>query len=404
MSHYTMRDFTSPDLKQNPFPVLKELRTTAPLYRFEIPNGKHAWMVTRYDDVLAIIKDPRIVKDIRRVLPPESAASFISRSDALSMIRFHMLSSDPPDHTRLRRLVSKVFTPRMIEQLRPRVQQITDELLDQVQSQGQMDLISDFAFPLPITVICEMLGVPVEDRQKFRVWSNAFVDRSGLFQEDTEELPELGEFVHYLQALIKEKRERPDDRLVSQLVRVEEAGDKLSENELISMIFLLLVAGHETTVNLIGNGVLELLQHPDQWHQLQADPSLVRTAVEEILRYTSPVMVGTGRWASENIEMHGTVIAKGDLVWISLMAANTDPERFSAPEELDITREENEHLAFGKGIHYCLGAPLARLEGQVALLTLVRRLPDLHLKVQPEELRWRPGLLIHGLQELPVAF
>ncbi len=380
------------------------LAMTAPLYRFEMSNGKHAWMVTRYDDALAIIKDPRIVKDIRRVLPPESESNGVSGSDVLSMLRFHMLSSDPPDHTRLRRLVSKVFTPRMIEQLRPRIQHITDELLDQVQAQGQMDLISDFAFPLPITVICEMLGVPVEDRLKVRTWSNAFLDRSGLFQADTAELPGLSEFVRYLQALIKEKRERPDDRLVSQLVRIEEAGDKLSENELISMIFLLLIAGHETTVNLIGTGVLELLQHPDQWRKLQADPSLVGTAVEEILRHTSPVMVGTARWASEDIEMHDTVIAKGDVVWISLLAANTDPAHISAPEELDITREENEHIAFGKGIHYCLGAPLARLEGQIALDTLVRRLPDLHLQVQPEELRWRPGLLMHGLQALPVAF
>src|SRR5690349_11227161 len=191
MSHYTMTDFTSPELKQNPFPVLRNLRTSAPLYRFELSNDKYAWMVTRYDDVLAIIKDPRFVKDIRRALPPVSAANTTSHSNTLSMIRYHMLASDPPDHTRLRRLVSKVFTPRMIEQLRPRIQQIADELLDQVQSQGQMDLISDFAFPLPITVICEMLGVPVEDRQKFRVWSNAFLDRSGLFQANTEELPEL---------------------------------------------------------------------------------------------------------------------------------------------------------------------------------------------------------------------
>ena len=404
MPHYTMRDFTSPDLKHQPLPVLKELRTTAPLYRFEMPNGQHAWMVTRYEDVLALIKDPRIVKDMRRVLPPESAAHVVSRSAALSLRRFHMLASDPPDHTRLRRLVSTVFTPRMIEQWRPRIQHITDELLDQVQAQGQMDLISDFAFPLPITVICEMLGVPVEDRLKFHVWSTAFLDRSGLFQADAEEPPELGEFVRYLQALMQEKRERPDDRLVSQLVRVEEAGDTLAEHELCSMIFLLLVAGHETTVNLIGNGVLELLQHPDQWRKLQADPSLAGTAVEELLRYTSPVMVGTGRWASADIELHGTVIAQGEMVWLSLLAANTDPEHFSAPEDLDITREENEHLAFGKGIHYCLGAPLARLEGQIALDTLVRRVPDLHLQVPPEELRWRPGLLMHGLQALPVAF
>lgn len=401
MSDYTMTDFTSPDFKKDPFPLLKDLRETAPLYRFEMPNGLHAWIVTRYEDVLALMKDQRIVKDIRHVLPKENV---MPHSDALSMFRSSMLSSDPPDHTRLRRLVSKVFTPRMIEQLRPRIQHITDELLDQVQAQGQMDLISDFAFPLPITVICEMLGIPVEDRLKFREWSKAFLDRSGLFQAETAQLPDLLEFAQYLLALIAEKRERPDDRLVSQLVRVEEAGDTLSEQELLSMIFLLLVAGHETTVNLIGNGVLELLRYPDQWRLLQADPSLVGSAIEELLRYTSPVMVGTGRWASENIELHGRIIAKGEMVWISLMAANTDPERFSAPEELDITREENEHLAFGKGIHYCLGAPLARLEGQIALDTLVRRLPDLHLKRQPEELRWRPGLLMHGLQELPVTF
>jgi len=399
-----MIDFTSPDLKSNPFPVLKELRTNAPLYRFDLPQQGHAWMVTRYDDALAIIKDPRIVKDIRRILPPASAENIGSQADLRSVFRFHMLSADPPDHTRLRRLVSKGFTPRMIELLRGRIQDIADELLDQMQSQGQMDLINDFAFPLPITVICELLGVPVEDQQNFRLWSNAFLNRSGMFQAYNEEMPELKAFVSYLQALIKEKRERPDDRLVSQLVSIEEAGDKLSEHELISMLFLLLVAGHETTVNLIGNGVLELLQHPDQWSKLRADPSLVGTAVEEILRYTSPVMVGTARWASEDIDMHGTLIAKGDMVWISLLATNTDPEHFSTPEELDITREENEHLAFGKGIHYCLGAPLARLEGQIALGTLVRRLPDLHLNVRPEELLWRPGLLMHGLEELPVAF
>jgi cytochrome P450 len=405
MPRYTITDFTSPELKQNPFPILKDLRTTVPLYRFELPNGRSAWMVTRYDDVLAILKDPRFVKDIRHALPPEVAAQVTSSSEAqTNMIRRHMLSSDPPDHTRLRHLVSKAFTPRMIEQMRPRIQQIADELLDRVQAQGHMDLIADFAFPLPITVICELLGVPVEDRQKFRVWSNALLDRSGLFLANTEAPAELGEFARYLQALVVEKRERPDDRLVSQLVRVEESGDKLAENELVSMIWLLLIAGHETTVNLIGNGVLELLQHPEQWHKLQADPSLIGAAVEEVLRYTAPVMTGTGRWASEDVDMHAMVIAQGDMVHLSLMAANTDPSRFPAPEELDITREENEHLAFGKGIHYCLGAPLARLEGQVALGTLLRRLPDLHLNVNQEELRWRPGLILHGLQELPVAF
>jgi cytochrome P450 len=405
MPHYTLTEFTSPKFKHDPFPILQDLRTTAPLYRYELSDGRTAWMVTRYDDVLAILKDSRFVKDIRHALPPEIAAQVTSHSEAqANMIRHHMLSSDPPDHTRLRHLVSKAFTPRMIEQMRPRIQQIADELLDQVQERGQMDLIADFAFPLPITVICELLGVPVEDRQKFRAWSNALLDRSGILIANTEPPAELGEFAHYLQALVAEKRERPDDRLVSQLVGVEESGDKLAENELISMIWLLLIAGHETTVNLIGNGVLALLQHPEQWRKLQDDPALVGSAVEELLRYTAPVMVSTGRWASEDVEMHGMVIARGDMVQLSLMAANIDPGRFPAPEELDITREENEHLAFGKGIHFCLGAPLARLEGQIALGTLLRRLPGLHLNVSSEELHWRPGLLLHGLQELPVAF
>jgi cytochrome P450 len=405
MPGYTLTEFTSPAFKHNPFPILQALRTTAPLYRYELPDGRTAWMITRYDDVLAILKDPRFVKDIRHALPPEVAAQVTARSaEQANMIRHHMLSSDPPDHTRLRHLVSKAFTPRMIEQLRPRIQQITDELLDQVQSRGQMDLIADFAFPLPITVICELLGVPVEDRQKFRVWSNALLDRSGLLIANAEPPAELGEFARYLQALVVEKRERPDGRLVSQLVDVEEAGDRLAENELISMIWLLLIAGHETTVNLIGNGVLALLEHPEQWRKLQADPSLVGAAVEELLRYTSPVMVSTGRWAREDVEMYDMVIAQGDMVQLSLMAANIDPECFPASEELDITREENEHLAFGKGIHFCLGAPLARLEGQIALDALLRRLPDLHLTVNANEVHWRPGLLLHGLYELPVAF
>ncbi|HET8845157.1 MAG TPA: cytochrome P450 [Ktedonobacteraceae bacterium] len=404
MFPYTMKDFSSPEFKTDPFPVLKNLRITEPLYRFESLNGRPTWMLTRYEDVLAILKDPRFVKDVRHALSPEVAAKVMSHAQARVTLRHHMLASDVPDHTRLRRMVSKVFTPRMSEQLRGSIQQITDELLDHVLPLGQMDLINDFAFPLPITVICELLGVPHENRQKVRAWSSAFFDQGVSTQGDSEEPAELVEFVRYLKALIIEKRERPDDRLVSQLVHVEEAGDKLSENELIAMIWLLLVAGHETTVNLIGNGTLELLQHPDQWHMLRANPSLIERAVEELLRYTSPVMVGTGRWASEDVEMYGKRIAQGEMVWLSLMGANTDPQRFPAAEKLDITREENEHLAFGKGIHYCLGAPLARLEGQIAFATLLRRLPDLHLAVKSEEIRWRPGLLLHGLQELPVAF
>jgi cytochrome P450 len=402
MSHYTMHDFTSPTFKANPFPAWEELRTTEPLYRFSVAEKLEAWMVTRYDDVQAILKDPRFIKNQESLLSEEQKAQAPTPSVTMNLLSYNMLATDAPDHSRLRRLVSKTFTPRMIEGLRDRIQQITDDLLDQVEERGEMNLIDDFAFPLPVTVICEMLGIPVEDRKKFREWSNAILDQTGPFEERQER--EAEEFAAYLRRLVAIKNEHPDDRLVSQLVRVEEGGDRLSENELISMIFLLIVAGHETTVNLIASGTLALLQHPEQLRQLQADPSLIVPAIEELLRYTAPVIIGTGRWASEDIEMHGTIIPKGDMVLVSLMGANSDSGHFAASTDLNITREEKEHLAFGKGIHFCLGAPLARLEGQIAIGTLLRRLPALHLRGDAQDLKWRPGLILRGLQELPVKF
>jgi cytochrome P450 len=404
MSHYTWNDFTSPAFKANPFPAWEDLRTTEPLYRFLVTEQQYAWMVTRYEDAQAILKDQRFIKNRMTLLSEEEKDQMERSSPTLKLLSYNMLAADAPDHSRLRRLVSKTFTPRMIEGLRNRIQQITDDLLDQVQERGEMNIINDFAFPLPVTVICEMLGIPAEDRQQFRKWSNAILDQSAPFEANREAPPEVEEFTNYLRGLIDIKSRHPDDRLVSQLVQVEEGGDRLSESELISMIFLLIVAGHETTVNLIASGTLALLQHPEQMRLLQNDPSLIVPAIEELLRYTAPVIIGTGRWASEDIEMHGTLIPKGEMVLVSLMGANSDPEHFAAPADLDITREENEHVAFGKGIHFCLGAPLARLEGQIAISTLLRRLPDLHLQGDAQDLKWRPGLILRGLQELPVAF
>lgn len=403
MSHYTWNDFTSSTFKENPFPAWEDLRTTEPLYRFHVTEEQYAWMVTRYEDAQAILKDQRFIKNRMSLLSEEEQTRLDESSPTLQLLRYNMLGADAPDHSRLRRLVSKTFTPRMIEGLRNRIQQITDDLLDQVEERGAMNFINDFAFPLPVTVICEMLGIPAEDRKQFRVWSNAILDQSAPIQE-RQTAPEAEEFTAYLRRLIATKSEHPDDGLVSQLVQVEEDGDRLSENELISMIFLLIVAGHETTVNLIASGTLALLQHPEQMRLLQNDPSLIVPAVEELLRYTAPVIIATGRWASEDIELHGTLIPKGDMVLVSLMGANTDPGHFAAPADLDITREENEHVAFGKGVHFCLGAPLARLEGQIAINTLLRRLPDLHLQGDARDLKWRPGLILRGLQELPVAF
>jgi cytochrome P450 len=299
-------------------------------------------------------------------------------------------------------LVSKAFTPRMIEQLRPRIQQITDELLDAVQPCGQMDLIHDFASPLPITVICEMLGIPATDRQQFRTWTQTVVNASS--QRDPAIRVAVEAFRHYIKTLLAEKRAHPGSDLTSSLVSVEENGELLSENELREMIFLLIVAGHETTVNLIGNGTLALLQHPDQMHRLQRHPSLILSAIEELLRYTAPLSLSDERWATEDIALHGKVIRKGEMVFAFLIAANTDPQQFPDPELLDIARQENQHLAFGKGIHYCLGAPLARLEGQIAFGTLLQRLPNLRLASDPEQLIWNSNPMLHGLTSLPVTF
>jgi cytochrome P450 len=321
-----------------------------------------------------------------------------------------MLNADPPDHTRLRSLVNLSFTPRLIEQWRERIQAIANELLDAVQNppngeqRCEMELIGEFAFPLPMTVITEMLGVPDTDRTRFRVWSNQVVEASGDFQAFANLRESLDEFQVYLSELIEQKREQNADDLLGKLIRTEAEGDKLTEDELISMVFLLLVAGHETTVNLIGNGVLALLQHPDQLEKLKQNPELIISAIEEFLRYRGPLLAATQRWVSEDIELGGQQIQRGDQVIALLSSANRDERAFEHADQLDITRKENHHLAFGKGIHYCLGAPLARLEGQIAINTLLKRMPNLRLAIDEQDLVWRPGLLLMGLSKLPVAF
>ena len=377
-------DLLDPAFKANPYPTYAELRSTAPVHRVELPDGLGIWLITRYDDVLAVLKDERLVKDWRKVLTSEQLVQVPPIPPVMEALSRNMLDMDPPDHQRLRSLVSKAFTPRLIERLRPRVQAIAAGLLDAVQDRGEMDLIDDYAFPLPITVIVELLGVPAEDRDSFREWSDAAVS-GNTTQEHLEKvlIPHMQAFTDYLHALFEEKRKNPKDDLVSALLRAEEAGDKLSEDELLGMVFLLLVAGHETTVNLIGNGVLALLQHPDQLQKLKDDPSLIKPAVEELLRYDGPVETSTERFAREDVRIGETVIPRGEMVLVVLAAADHDPERFADPDELDITRVDNRHLAFGKGIHHCLGAPLARMEGQIAISTLLARMPDLRLKGSP---------------------
>lgn len=389
MAEIPQDNFLSQATKKDPHRFYARLRTAEPLSYVEALN---AWVLTTYEDALLLLKDPRFIKDRRKLIQSED------KQDFMDYLRT-MLQVDPPDHTRLRALVSKAFTPRMIEQLRPRIQQITDELLDAVQERGSMDLIPDFAYPLPITVISEMLGIPAQDRPKFRAWTQEIIN----MQEGTYRAS-LETFLGYIKALLDEKRRSPGDDLTSRLVQVEERGDQLNEYELISMIFLLIVAGHETTVNLIGNGTLALLQHPDQFQLLRRDPSLLSGAVEELLRYTAPVSLSDERWAAEDISLHGKLIRKGQMVVAALVAANADPQQFPTGETLDLTRRENQHLAFGRGIHYCLGAPLARLEGQIAFGTLLQRLPNLRLASDPADLTWNRNPMLRGLVSLPVAF
>lgn len=301
--------------------------------------------------------------------------------------------------------MSKAFTPRLVEGLRGRIQAIADSLLDAVQGRGEMDLVADYAFPLPIIVIAEMLGVPAEDRYRIRDWSNAIID--GLPTKDALEGKRamITEFKEYLLAMVEERRTAPREDLLSKLVHVEEEGaGKLNEKELISMVYLLLVAGHETTVNLIANGVLALLTHPDELAKLRADPSLMKSAIEELLRYDSPVEMATFRFTREDVELGGTVIPKGHAVLVVLGSANRDPDLTPSPEALDLAREPNRHIAFGLGPHYCMGAPLARLEGQIAIGTLLRRMPDLALKVPQESLVMRQSLIVRGPVALPVSF
>ena len=397
-------DLFSPAAKANPYPAFSMVRANDPIHALDMENGQRAWLITRYEDALAALKDPRFIKDHRKLLTSEQLEQM--QGNMQQMMNMHMLGFDPPDHTRLRALVNLSFTPRLIEQWRERIQTITNELIDAMLEQGvaELDLIDAFSFPLPIMVITEMLGVPSEDRLKFRTWSNALLDGADNPEAFEHIKVQMFEFAMYLRDLIVTKREQPTDDLVGRLIETEADGDKLNEIELISMIFLLLVAGHETTVNLISNGVLALLQHPEQRRLLEEDPTLIKNAVEEFLRFHSPVSLGTNRWAGEDLEFGGKQMRRGDAILVSLASANHDPEEFTHPDELDLTRKENRHVAFGMGIHYCLGAPLARLEGQIAIGTLLRRLPNLRLAVEQEQLVWRPSMLLFGLSKLPVAF
>ncbi|MGH3938284.1 MAG: cytochrome P450 family protein [Pseudonocardiaceae bacterium] len=375
-----------------------ELAATGPVHHVALPTGEPAWLITGYDEVRAVLHDPRLIKSD----PKRTALAGDRLSPELfSAISHHMLNRDPPDHTRLRRLVTAVFTRRRIDELAPRIQQITNDLLDALVGVAQADLIASFAYPLPLTVICELLGVPADNRSDFRAWSATLV--TGTMANPDEFLAAARAMVSYLQELIATKRADPADDLLSALAAVHEGADRLAADELTSMVFLLLVGGHETTVNLIGNGVYALLTHPEQLTLLRAQPHRLPAAIEELLRFDGPVQTATYRVTTEPVEIGGVAIPADQIVIAGLLAANRDAAHLPDPDVLDLSREDNPHLAFGHGIHHCLGAPLARLEGRIALGCLLARFPRLHLAVPTEQLIWRPGLIMNGLVALPVA-
>lgn len=398
-------NIVSAEFKANPFPLLARLRAQEPVFRTHLPDKARTpvWLITRYEDVFALLKDERFPKNRRSALTPEQIRRLPWAPPMFRPLERNMLDLDQPDHTRLRSLVHKAFTPRLIEQMRERVQTLADELLERVAHSNEMDLINDYALPLPMTIITEILGVPTSDRHKFYKWSKAVVSLSSP-NATVRVIPAVWMFIRYLRRFFKVRRRDPRDDLASALIQAEEAGDRLSEDELLAMVFLLLIAGHETTVNLIASGTLALLTNPDQMEKVRAESSLIKPAVEELLRYTSPVFMSTERYACEDITIHGVTIPRGEMTFGVIGSANRDENVFENPDQLDITREPNKHLSFGQGIHFCLGAPLARMEAQIAISTLLRRMPDLRLKVPPDSLRWRPSMILRGLDALPVRF
>ncbi|MCT9091902.1 cytochrome P450 [Streptomyces sp. ASQP_92] len=392
----------------NPYPAYAWLRTHAPVHRTRLPSGVEAWLVTRYGDAKQALADQRLSKNPAHHDEPAHAKGKTGiPGERKAELMTHLLNIDPPDHTRLRRLVSKAFTPRTVAQFAPRVQELTDRLIDAFAEKGEADLIHEFAFPLPIYAICDLLGVPREDQDDFRDWAGMMIRHGGGPRGGVAR--SVKKMRDYLAELIHKKRENPGDDLISRLIEASDHGEHLTENEAAAMAFILLFAGFETTVNLIGNGMYALLRDSGQRERLQrslaaGESDLLETGVEELLRFDGPVELATWRFAMEPLTLGGQDIAAGDPVLVVLAAADRDPDRFADPDTLDLGRRDNQHLGYGHGIHYCLGAPLARLEGQTALATLLRRLPDLRLAVDPDDLRWRGGLIMRGLRTLPVAF
>jgi len=383
-------------LLDHPYDVYRRLRDSAPVHRITGPDGTPAWLVTRYDDVRAALADPRLSLDKRH-----ATAGTYKGFQLPAALEANLLNMDPPDHTRIRRLVGRAFTPRRIQQLRTPIRRTADGLLDALGPHGTTDLVASYAAPLPITVICDLLGIPEEHRLDFRIWTDTLIAPDPAAGPEAAREAVVAMF-GYFTRLLADKRRSPADDLLSDMIAVREEGDRLSEDELMSMTFLILFAGYENSVQLIGNAVLALLQHPEQLAALRRDPSRLPAAVEEFARYESPALFALRRFPVEDVTISGVTVPAGETVWVSLAAANRDPSRFPDPDRLDLGRDASGHLTLGHGIHYCLGAPLARAETEIAVAALLERFPA--LAPADENLRWRHSLRARGLLALPVTY
>ncbi len=394
-----------PAFHANPYPTYAWLRKNAPIIRVKAPFGfGGAWMITRYDDVAGVFKDPRFSTDMRKRGGDVTAALARWLPTSLRILGNQMVTQDDPNHARLKNLVHKAFTPVRVQGLAARVEAITTQLLDRAARRDAIDIVEDFALPLPMTIISEMLGVPDAASAQFRGMMANLLDSPGFGPTRIlRQAANTRRLIRFLHELIDLRRRTHDDRMITALIAAEQEGDRLTQEELVGMVFLLLLAGHETTVNLIANGTLALLEHPDQFRLLRDNPRHIKTAVEELLRFTNPVEHGVIRFATADLEVAGQLVTKGSTVIAKLASANRDETIFADPDRLDITRDPNRHLAFGIGMHYCLGAPLARMEAAIALNALVQRFPSLGLAIPPQAVRWRPSIAgFRGLMELPV--
>jgi cytochrome P450 len=397
-----------PAVRANPYPFYERLRSHDPIHWDAAAGMDGGWVLTRHADVMAALRDSHVSAE--RLEPPQGTEWLpeeyrAAAQEVFRVMPHQLLFLDPPDHTRLRGLVSKAFTPRLVEAWRPRIVQLANELLDPVEEAGQMDVIGSLAYPLPAIVIAELLGVPPEDRQQFIEWSSdfgGFLDSSNLTpQEALQALQGVADFMEYFRGIIAGRQSAPRDDLLQALLAAREREDALSEDELLANLVLVLAAGHGTTTHLIGNGLLALLRDSEEYRRLGENPDLMPTAVAELLRYDSPVQL-TGRRVSQDITIGGVHLSEGQHFMAILGAANRDPEQFSDPNQLDVGRAENRQISFGFGIHFCLGAPLAKLEAEIALAAVTRRLPQLRL-ADDAVLEWQPSIVFRGLRSLPVV-